>query len=149
MWLPRTSIPAGSGIKQAAAPLLTIGAGIASGQTDYGTSSALEFVGYIADVATYKSALSVGQVLNHYLSVPGNFVSFISILHCRRLAGHFRILENGTLTIPMTVCRFGSSRYYWANVTTGGAVNLFGANRRRWKFGRNLDNSERASQPGW
>jgi len=40
----RTSIPAGSGIKQAAAPLLTIGAGIASGQTDYGTSRHLSLL---------------------------------------------------------------------------------------------------------
>ncbi|HXI72252.1 MAG TPA: LamG domain-containing protein [Verrucomicrobiae bacterium] len=119
----KTSIPAGSGIKQAAAPLLTMGAGIASGQTDYGTSSTLEFVGYIADVATYKNALSVGQIINHYASVPGNFVPvyFTSPLPPVSPAT-FAYLENRTLTIPMTVAGSGPFGYYWTNVTTGGAV---------------------------
>jgi hypothetical protein len=118
----KTSIPAGSGIIQASAPL-TIAAGITSGQADYGTSSALEFDGYIADVATYKNALSAGQVINHYTSVPGNFVSlyFTSPLPPASPAT-LAYLENGTLTIPVTVAGSGPIGYYWTNVTTGGAA---------------------------
>jgi hypothetical protein len=118
----RTSISAGSGIIEASAPL-TIGAGISSGQTDYGTSSALEFVGWIADVATYKKALTAGQVVNHVVSVPGEFVSvyFTSALPPASPAT-LAYLENATLTIPMTVAGSGPIGYYWTNVTTGGAV---------------------------
>jgi hypothetical protein len=117
-----TSIPAGSGIIEASAPL-TIGAGIASGQTDYGTSSALQFVGWIDDVATYKNALSAGQVVNHYVSVSGNFISvyFTSPLPPTSPT-NFAYLENRTLTIPITVAGSGPIGYYWTNVTTGGAV---------------------------
>ena len=67
------SIAPGAGIIEASAPL-TIGAAIASGQTDYGSVSALQWVGNIADVATYKYALSAGQVVNQYSQVPGTFV---------------------------------------------------------------------------
>jgi hypothetical protein len=117
-----TSIPAGSGIIAASAPL-TIGAGIASGQADYGTSSALQFVGWIDDVATYKKALSVGQVVNHYVDVPGNFVSVyftppLPLISPATIA----YLENRTLTIPVTVAGSGPIGYYWTNVTIGGAV---------------------------
>lgn len=114
-----TNIPAGTGIIEASAPL-TIGAGIASGQTDYGTSSALEFDGFIDDVATYKYALSPGQVVNHYASVPGNFVP-VSFVTPPPLAT-FPYQANQTLTIPITAVGSASLGYYWTNVTAGGVV---------------------------
>ena len=114
-----TNIPAGAGIIEASAPL-TIGAGIAAGQTDYGTSSALEFDGFIDDVATYKYALSPGQVVNQYASVPGNFVA-VSFVTPPPLAT-FPYLANQTLTIPVTAVGSASLGYYWTNVTAGGVV---------------------------
>ena len=114
-----TSIPAGAGIIEASAPL-TIGAGISSGQADYGTSSALEFDGYVDDVATYKYALSAGQVVNHYSAVPGNFVP-VTFTSTQPLAT-FSYLANQTLTIPITAAGTGPLGYYWTNVTVGGVV---------------------------
>jgi hypothetical protein len=113
-----TSIPAGSGIIEASAPL-TIGAGIASGQTDYGTASTNSFIGYIADVATYKKALSIGQVINHYASVPGNFVA---VSFVPPPPTNVVYLANQTLTIPATIAGSATLGYYWTNVTVGGAV---------------------------
>ena len=113
------SIPVGAGIVEASAPL-TIGAGISSGQADYGTSSALEFDGYIDDVATYKYALSAGEVVNQYSSLPGNFVP-VYFVTPPQLAT-FSYQANQTLTIPVTVAGSASLGYYWTNVTAGGVI---------------------------
>ena len=112
-----TFIPAGSGINEASAPL-TIGAGIGSGQTDYGTTSALQFVGWIDDVATYRYALSVGQVIHQY-AATGNpvAVSFVPPPPTNVV-----YLANQTLRIPATIAGSATLGYYWTNLTVGGAV---------------------------
>ncbi|HEV2454349.1 MAG TPA: LamG domain-containing protein, partial [Verrucomicrobiae bacterium] len=115
-----TKIPSGAGIIEASAPL-TIGAGIAASQADYGTSSALEFDGYIDDVATYKYALSPAQVVNHYSAVSGNFVP-VSFTSPPQPSGTFSYLANQPLTIPMTAIGTGPLGFYWTNVTVGGVI---------------------------
>jgi hypothetical protein len=113
------SIAPGSGIIEASAPV-SIGAGIAAGQTDYGSVTALQWVGNIADVATYKYALSAGQVVNQYSSVSGTFVP-VTFVTPQPLT-NFAYQANQTLTIPIVAAGSSTIGYYWTNVTAGGVI---------------------------
>ncbi|MGH7952926.1 MAG: LamG domain-containing protein [Limisphaerales bacterium] len=108
------SIPANSGIFESSMPV-AIGAGIRSGASDYN----VPFTGNIDDVAIYKDALSVGQVIAHYGAAGGSVpVSFVSPLPPTNVA----YLANQTVTIPATVSGSPSLGYYWTNLTAGGVL---------------------------
>ena len=116
------TIPANSGLFESGMQV-AIGAGIRAGASDYN----VPFTGNISDVAIYNHALSVGQVINHYVAANNNTVpvSFVSAVP----PAYFPYLANQTLTIPATVAGSEALGYYWSNVTTatllssGGTTN--------------------------
>lgn len=107
-----TAIAAKSGLFESGMPM-AIGAGIrpGSGNTN------VPFTGNIADVAIYKHALSIGQVINHY-SATGQTVPVSVVAPVPPTTLPY--LANQTLTIPATVAGTGPFGYYWMDLTAGG-----------------------------
>jgi hypothetical protein len=110
------SIPPGSGVFESGMPV-AIGAGIRAGASDYN----VPFTGTNADVAIYNHALSIGQVINHFVAANNNTVpiSFVSAVP----PTNFPYLANQTLTIAATLAGSGPIGYYWTNVTTGSLIS--------------------------
>ncbi len=111
-----TAITTNSGNFESGMPI-AIGAGIRSGAADYN----VPFTGNISDVAIYPSALSIGQVISHYIAVNNNPVpvSFVAPL----VSSNVAYLANQPLTISATAAGSPSLGYYWSNVTTASVLS--------------------------